>query len=414
MKRREGRQPLGFAFVALFMFMIAYFARPEDWSPELTAVPFAKVAGVLISLALAFSITEIRWHLSQGILLLILLVVQLWMAAFLSPVWRGGAATVVLDFSKVLPLVIVICAAVRSIQRLRWMFFAQAASAAAVALVSIFSRHTVVGRLEGVLQGMYRDPNDLAVLIDLTLPLCLALALTARSYTGKLLWTATMLVMIYAVFLTASRTGAIALAVVAGLCAWKLSVGKRRLYLLLLIPTVLTTFWLVGGTLLRTRLAYGTDDASSQARIQLLIQSLKVTAQHPLFGVGPGNFEMVSGMWHVSHNSFAQISSEGGIAALVLYVLIFRFGFVNLRKISKSSKTDARTQLFSITLLASLVGFLVGSLFLNLAYNFFPYCLVAYASALYTIESRSRRYSARLPQPEPAAEQTQVETIEWQ
>ena len=118
----------------------------------------------------------------QEVIFLTLLVAQLWLAAVFSPVWKGGAVNVMLDFSKVLPLVIVIYAAVRSMSRLRWILFVQATCVAAIAIISIVNAHILRGRLQSVLSGIYGNPNDLALAIDLTLPLCLALALTTRRY----------------------------------------------------------------------------------------------------------------------------------------------------------------------------------------------------------------------------------------
>src|SRR5215475_12968687 len=180
-KRRIRREPLAFAYWGLVLFMIVYFARPEDWIPGLAAIPLAKISGVLILVALAFSFQNIRWRMPREIILLALMVVQLWLSAVFSPVWRGGAIDVMLDFSKLLPLVVVFFGAVRSTNRLRLILFVQAASVAAVAIASIASRRISSGRLQGALSGVYGNPNDLALMIDVSLPLCLALALTTRS-----------------------------------------------------------------------------------------------------------------------------------------------------------------------------------------------------------------------------------------
>ena len=333
-KRSNRREPLGFAYFGLVLFMVVYFARPEDWIPGLAAVPLAKITGILILLALVFSFSNIRWHMPREIIFLSLLVVQLWLTVLFSPVWRGGAFNVMLDFSKVLPLVIVIYGAVRSMKRLRWILFVQAASVAVIAITSIVNPHISGGRLQGVLSGIYGNSNDLALIIDLSLPLCLALALTTRSYWKKLAWTVVMLAMIYVVFLTASRGGAIALVVGALVCLWQLGVKGRRSYLLLLVPVALIVIWLYSGNTLRERFEQTSIDpaqishdseasGSAEQRKELLFQSLKVTAQHPLFGIGPGNFEIISGVWHVTHNSYTQISAEGGIPAFLLYLLIF-------------------------------------------------------------------------------------------
>jgi O-antigen ligase len=402
-KHPSRREPLGFAFSGLILFMVVYFARPEDWIPGLAAVPLAKLTGVLMLLALVFSFGNVRWHMPWELIFLSLLVVQLWLTVPFSPVWRGGAFHMMLDFSKMLPLVIVIYGAVRSMKRLQWVLFVQAASVAAIAITSIVKAHILGGRLRGVLSGMYGNPNDLAFAIDLSLPLCLALAMATRSYWKKFAWSVVMLLMIYTVFRTASRAGAITLAAVTLICLWQLGVKSRRFYLLLLIPVAVIVLWLHSGNALRERfeqenvnLATNSQfSGSAQQRKQLLIRSLEVTAQHPLFGVGPGNFPIVSTAWLVTHNSYTQISAEGGIPAFLLYILALWRGFANLRDIRKYRKAGKRIRLFSVVLEASLAGYLIGSFFCSVAYSLFPYCLIAYTSVLRLIARRDRTVSIR-------------------
>lgn len=402
--------------------MVVYFARPGDWIPGLAAIPLAKITGILIVLALAFSFGQIRWHMSPEIIFLTFLVAQLWLAAAFSPVWRGGAVNVMLDFSKVLPLVIVIYGAVRSMNRLRSVLFVQAASVTAIAIISIVNRHTVGGRLQGALSGMYENPNDLALMIDISLPLCLALALTTRSYWKKLAWTVAMFAMIYVVFLTASRGGAIALVVAALVCLWQLGVKERRFYLLLLVPVVMLVIWLSSGKKLQQRFEQTNTDAptnnqstgdsgSAEQRKELLLKSLQVTAQHPLFGVGPGNFVIISSVWRVTHNSYTQISAEGGIPAFLLYLLIFLRGIANLRDVRKCPRTEKGIRIFSMALKASLAAYLVGSFFASSAYQLFPYCLISYTSMLALIVERYRTISNMVTKSTVAA--TQVEVPVW-
>lgn len=380
--------------------MFVYFARPEDWIPGLAAVPLAKLSGILILCALLFSFSSVRWYIPLEATLLFLLVVQLWLSALFSPIWRGGAANVILDFSKVLPLIIVIYGAVRSTSRLHWILFVQAASVAVIAIATIVSSNVSRGRLQGVLSGMYGNSNDLALVIDLSLPLCLALALTTKRYWKKIAWIVVMLAMIYAVLLTASRGGAIALMVAALVCLWKLAVKDHRYYLLFLLPLSITCIWIYAGSALRGRFeqmsmspaANNQTEASgsAQQRKELLIQSLKITAKYPLFGVGPGNFTVVSGNWHVTHNSYTQMSADGGIPAFLLYVLIFWRAIANLRDVSQNPKIGKGARLFSMALEASLATYLVGSFFASDAYQLFPYCLVAYTTALRIIVRKGR------------------------
>jgi O-antigen ligase len=422
-KRSSRIKPLGFAYFGLVLFMVVYFARPEDWIPGLAAVPLAKITGVLILVALVFSFSNIHWRMPLEVVLLALLVLQLWLTVPFSPVWKGGAFNVMLDFSKVLPLVIVIYGAVRTLKRLRWVLFVQCASVGAIAVASIVDRHSPSGRLQGVLSGMYANPNDLALVIDLSLPFCLALALRTKSYWMKVAWTVIILAMIYVVFQTASRGGAIALVVVALIFLWQIGVKNRRFYLLLLVPAAAIVFWQYSGNALQGRLEQTNSSptqnsqrteasGSAQEREELFFQSLQITAQHPLFGVGPGNFEVVSGVWRVTHNSYTQISSEGGIPALLLYVAILWRGIANLREIRKYRKTRKRIRLFSMALEASLAAYLVGSFFASDAYQLFPYCLVAYTSVLLLIVQSGRTVSSQ--DSKSQLKPTQVEAAVWE
>jgi O-antigen ligase len=420
-KNSNRREPLGFLFFALVLFMVVYFARPQDWIPGLAAIHPVKITAILVLLALVFSFSAIRWHMPQEVIFLSLLLVHLWLTVPFSPVWRGGAFAVTLDFSKVLPLIIVIYATVRSMKRLRWILLVQGASVAAIAMISIVVARGSGERLRGVLSGVYGNSNDLALAIDLSLPLCLAFALTTRSFWKKLAWTIAMLAMVYAVFLTASRGGAIALVVVALVCLWQLGVKSRRLYLLLLVPVAGVVIWLYGGNALRGRFGQTNMDPatnnrtdaseSAQQRKELLFQSLKVTAQHPLLGVGPGNFEIVSGVWRVTHNSYSQMSAEGGIPAFLLYVLILWRGIANVRVVSRGSHTRKGIRLFSMALGASLAAYLVGSFFASVAYQVVPYCLVAYTGVLRLIVQRDRTVSSWSPNPHPTP--TEVDVTVW-
>ncbi len=405
LNQRKRGEPLAFAYYGLLLFIVVYFLRPEDWVDGMSTVPLAKMAGLLVALSLGFSFTDIRWHMPLEVVYVSLMVGQLWLAALFSPVWRGGSFNVMLDFSKVLLVIIVIYGTVRSMKRLRGILFIQSISVATIAIISLLNRHESGGRLEGSIFKMFGNSNDLALVIDLTIPLCLAFALTSGTYWKKLTWIAVMLAMIYAVFLTASRGGAIALSAASVVCVWQLGVKHRRFYLLFLVPVAVIAVSLYGGDALRIRFEHTNADAvqesrnseaagSAQQRKELLIQSLKITAQHPFLGVGPGNFDVVSGVWHVTHNSYTQVSSEGGIPAFVLYLLILWRATTNLRIVRRHPRAGKETHLFSMALEASLAAYLVGSFFLSLAYHLFPYYLIGYTSAILLIVRKNQRVTS--------------------
>ncbi len=399
------RKPLVGAYVALLLFMLVYCARPEDWIPGLSNVPLAKITGILALIALLFSLRHIRQHLPREILYLALLIGQLFLAAALSPVWRGGAVQTTLDFAKVLIVILAMAVAVNTLRRLRLLIFTQAVSVAMISLVAVLKGRLLVGRLEGMLGGNYSNPNDLALAIVISLPLCLALLFLARNGIWKAAWALAMLVMLYAVFLTGSRGGFISLIVTAAVSLWEFAIRGRRRYLLVLAALVGVILWQSSSGMLGGRLK-GTfdekDDAASaygsaMERQQLFWRSIEVTKEHPLFGIGPGNFEVVSGSWHVTHNSFTQLTAEGGVPALILYVLIMWCGFESLRATKRLARRQNESRLLAGALRASLVGYIVGSVFSSAAYQFFPYFLVAYTTALLGIAKKSASHS-KLPE----------------
>jgi O-antigen ligase len=392
MRHRISRQkPLLGAYVALLLFMVVYCARPEDWIPGLSVVPLAKITAILALLALVFYVRYIRQRWPQEVLYLVFLIGQLFLASMMSPVWRAGALQQTLEFAKVLLLVIVIAMAVNTAGRLRRLIFVQAASVAVIALVAVWKGHLILGRLGGTLGGNYSDPNDLALAVIISLPLCLALLLLSRSRIRKAAWAMLMLVMLYAVFLTASRGGLITLIATAAIFLWEFAIRGRRRYLLVLAVLMGLILWqFSSGTLAeRFKGALNGTETSAEARQQLFWRSVEVTKKHPLFGVGPGNFGELSGSWHATHNSFTEMSSEGGVPAFVLYVLILWCGFKNVRAIKRLARGRTESSLLAKALHASLAGYVVGSMFLSVAYQFFPYFLVTYTTALFLITKKS-------------------------
>src|SRR5262249_58909223 len=103
------------------------------------------------------------------------------------------------------------------------MIFIQSISVVVVASVSIAKGHSAP-RLEGVLGGIYSNPNDLAFAIVLSLPFVLMFLLQARGLLRKLAWTFALLAAAVALFLTGSRAGFIELILAGSVCLWHFGV----------------------------------------------------------------------------------------------------------------------------------------------------------------------------------------------
>ena len=395
---KTSRELSSAAFTWLTTFYLIYCARPEDWIPGLKYVPLAKISVffALTGLLAAAGKTKRRFQdLPREASYLLAMIAILSVSAIFSPVWRGGAILHTLDFAKVYVVWVLTFLVVTDFKKLRRIIFVQAGSVAVIAVVSIAKGYSHP-RLEGVLGGIYGNPNDLAFAIVLSLPFCLAFLISTKSAMRKLLWALAMLVMAASLFLTASRAGFIDLLIAGAVCLWHFGVRGRRPYLIAVALILAALLMAVAGGQLKDRFtAMSGEDlntsiegkaySSFEARQMLMHRAVEEIEHYPILGIGVNNFMSVSGDWHEVHMTYLEIAVEGGLFAFVFYLMFFSRGFSNLRKLRHRKVLDVESTLFAGALHSSLIGFAVGALFAPEAYQFFPYFAVAYTSVLLAI-----------------------------
>jgi O-antigen ligase len=404
--------PTKSAFFWLSAFFVVYCARPEDWIPGLKYVPLAKITAILAMWALFNNLGRTKRtyrDFPKEAKLLLLLTGILYLSGFLSSVWRGGAVSRAIDFSKVFVAWGLIFLLITTFDRLRRIIFIQAASVAVICAVSIIKGHSTP-RLMGVIGGIYGNPNDLAFAIVLSLPFALAFLVTTKNPLLKALWLAGMLIMMTALFMTASRAGFIDLIIMGLVTLWHFGVRGRRLYLIVAAGFISVLLMTVAGGKLYDRFAAlsgGSDTEESaynsyEARKYLMLRALDGIENHPLLGIGINNFMTYSLIWHEVHMSYLQICVEGGIPALIIYLMFFWRGFKNLKILRRTKNLDPDIVLFVGALHSSLVGFVVGALFAPEAYQFFPYFAVAFtATLLQTVREKEKEQEAGTVLPPP-------------
>jgi hypothetical protein len=131
---------------------------------------------------------------------------------------------------------------------------------------------------------------------------------------------------------------------------------------------------------------------SSDQRRELLIRSLVVTARNP-WGIGIGNFPIVGIRNLVTHNAYTQVSSELGLLGFAAYMIFMISPFRKLGAIERTLFAKEEHDWFyylAIGLQASIVGYMVSSFFVSVAYNWFIYYLIAYAVAFRRIYKLER------------------------
>ena len=397
------------AFFWLSAFFVVYCARPEDWIPGMQYFPLAKVTAILAMWGLFNSLGKTRRtykDLPKEARLLLTMIGLLYVGAFLSPVWRGGALRNTIDFSKVYIAWVLVFLLITTFDRLRRVIFIQAFAVVVVCAIAVLKGHSTP-RLEGVLGGIYGNPNDLAFAIVLSLPFALAFMVTARNAVVKVLWLCGMLMMAVAIFMTASRAGFIDLVICGSVALYYFAIKGKRLYLL--VATVLVGVVVMGafGGKLYDRFAAISGDTTTEGsaygsyedRKYLMVRALDAIEHYPIFGIGVKNFETYSLMWHEVHMTYLQICAEGGIAVLIIYLMFFWRAFKNLRTLRQTKNLDPDIVLFVGALTSSLVGFVVGAVFAPEAYQLFPYFAVAFTATLLQTVKEQEQGSGTAPPP---------------
>jgi O-antigen ligase len=76
-------------------------------------------------------------------------------------------------------------------------------------------------------------------------------------------------------------------------------------------------------------------DSNEGDRYDLFSRAAQTGAENPILGVGSGNFVLYNPKREFSHNSFAELWANNGVAALVLFVLMLLEVFRNIRQYIK-------------------------------------------------------------------------------
>ncbi len=395
---KKPTQQASLAYGALVVFTFLYYYRPSDFIPGLGFIPMEKIIGGIALAALLVSLaTKDRTEIPMAVKVLMLMFVQMMVASAFA-VWKGGAfSTTIEKFSKGVIVAMLIGMIVSSISQMRRLFLIQATAVTLIAVASVLVNRQVEGRLEGVQKGILENPNDLAINIAITFPLCVAFLLASKGFLKKAFWTVGIIFMLYAVKATASRSGLIAMIISGMICFWAYGIkGKRRgIVVSAMLIAVAGVLLLASSTTYRARVVSifagnvenSGDKGSLEKRSALLKESIRQTALHPFFGVGPGCFPMFTDHWQVAHNTYTEISAESGILGLSLFLLALTGAFRNVKKLRSSPgyQKDPQLRLFTDALWASLAAYVSGAAFSSTEYNLFCYFIIAYTCSLYRI-----------------------------
>lgn len=215
-------------------------------------------------------------------------------------------------------------------------------------------------RLRG--SGVFADPNDLCVLLNVGILLSLYwLTEGNRSWGARLIWLAPLALLFYSLSLTQSRGGLLAL--FAGLAVLlRARFGWHRAIVLgiCLLPCLLL---FVG----ERQATLTTEKGTGQDRIQLWSDGLEMFRSAPILGVGYGQFEEEAKQ--VAHNSYLHAFAELGLVGGGCFLGAWVAGLLGLNKFCRDRVNVLNPDLKRLQpfLMGAVASYMAGMMTLSLA-----------------------------------------------
>jgi O-antigen ligase len=318
-------------------------------------------------------------------------------------VWKGGSFTTWLTTLQAFVLLFFMAAFIRSTEDCYRAMYMVALAMATIGILTVVMGGGTGGNDAQTRLGLgasvdtLSDANFLALYLVVGIPFLIF----AMSYKKGLMRIALffMMVPVLAGFArTGSRMGMLALAI-GMLLFFAFATAMERIVIVMggilfvalalsLLPQQIsdrfTTFFKASSA------AQAEAAASAETRKILFMRSVVLSFEHPILGVGPGEFidaeaqEAVAAgkrpLWHFTHNSYTELSSETGFPGLFLFLFAFWRAYAGLSRIRSKYKYQlvGRAALFlQIAVLMSCVG----AFFLSIAYSGLLYAILGISAA---------------------------------
>jgi O-antigen ligase len=387
----------------LLIYLVITFSRILDVTVPHLKIPFITL--IAMCLALFVSGNALRLLSNRTGVLLCAFTAWLSIAAVMGIWWRGSLPAVTSAVSS-LGLAFVIVGSITTAERLNKALAVIAFCSLLAAMQSYLFGNESSGRL-ALTAGSFMDPNAYAMTMLMGVPLLLLFANQTRTFLWKLVAIGGALVILRTALYTGSRGALVSMGVLALLLFIRIPARQK-----ILLIVGLTVFLPAGYVMLPEylKLRYltlfsndvqttderlreqvqGGDINSTESRLTLLGASLRMTFEHPFFGVGPGDFptenfnkvERETGrkIWLVSHNSYTQVSSETGIPGFLMYMTLLFFAVRNTHRVLKAASSPRPpppllmdcARYLNLTILTICAG----AFFLSIAYEPMIYILV--------------------------------------
>jgi O-antigen ligase len=343
-----------------------------------------------------------------------------WMAAFFMAfamqsflfAWDFGyAINLTLEFARSLLMVFFVVHLIRNpldLQRYVLLIFVTVFVTVVMGVANFMfgwvEQVSIIGGAAGVvrLASTYSDPNEFAAFLVAALPLGIYALRRFRSAVLRLLLIIMLFIMLAAIISTFSRAAFLSVALVMVVILLRDGRNKAGFSVaavlvasvLLLVPT---HYWQRLGTLGEIASSSIITDWSLRLRMATLQSAWNMFLDHPLTGVGIGNFIVRSAdlfVRRVAHNSYLEVAAGVGIFGFMAWIMMIGIAFREFIRAIRARWPEQYEWMphLAFYTMMSLVSVMVGALFLSIE---FEYIIWLPAAAGLVAGGLARRYAVR-------------------
>jgi O-antigen ligase len=265
-----------------------------------------------------------------------------------------------------------------------------------------------------VLEGFALDRNRFGMIIAICIPLGFYLYPRSRK-RGRFVLLSLIGVFLVAEALTYSRGGFLAM-LLSLVLSLLFVIHSHRVRLIIWVSLLLlalgiampASYWDRMGSILPS-MRGGTDTVGQ--RYEFWEISLKMIRDHPLLGVGAGNYTVLFARYSgiislrrgaaVAHNSFLGVTAEQGIPGGLLFLSLFVAGFWTLRRSYQKAKANGDTDVMDLAICYAVILLVFVSQCMKGNYEHNKYLWISFGmTAAIAALSDRRRDSVDGPEPE--------------
>ena len=397
-------------WIGVLMFSWISYMNPHRYAWGMARTfPVAMIVAIVTLVGLL--VTKEKWRLPRDSATVV--IVCLWLLFCVTTFFAFNQAyawSQLIQVSKILLMTFVTIILINTPKKLRYLLLVIALSIGLIGLKGGIWAITSGGqnRVYGPAGSFLADNNDIALALNMTLPLLWGLANGEINKWLRGLLRVCLAMSVVAIVFTYSRGGFLALVLVGFMMLLK--ARYKSLAVITLVLGVLALAVIVPGqwTDRMNTIQQGSQDASANGRINAWRTGINIALSRPLVGGGFGTytwdiFAIYSPQpWNVHdvHSNYFEMLGEHGFIGFGLYMLLLIYCLVSLSRLKWIVVRDPTlnwARYYPDMIQTSMLAYMLGGAFLGRAYFDLFYHLVAVIVILGRLVAEGRTQKSAAP-----------------